>query len=76
MLAWLANKESQCNSMVFRQARPEDLPQVEQVYVQCVEQADWMPEESKARVNFARDTEGERLFVVADGASVAGFAAI
>lgn len=76
MLGGLANKESQCNSMEFRPAKPEDLPQMERVYLQCVDQADWMPEESKARINFARETEGERLFVVSDGDSVLGFAAI
>ncbi len=62
--------------MEFRPARPEDLPQAEQVFLQCVDEAGWMPEESKGRVNFARDTEGEKLFVAIWEGEVAGFAAV
>jgi len=62
--------------MHFREARPDDRLAMTVIYHRCVAEADWMSEAMKARADFDRDTEGERLFVVECGGEVLGFVSV
>jgi GNAT superfamily N-acetyltransferase len=60
-------------SLLFREATESDRPAMAAIYLQCLAEADWMPESFKVGVDFDRDTEGELLFVVERGGEVVGF---
>ena len=61
----------------IREATPYDNPDLSHIYWTCSQQADWLPSSAKNQVDFARDTEGEIIWVAVDcNGQVLGFVSI
>ncbi|MFN3148496.1 N-acetyltransferase family protein [Bremerella sp.] len=49
--------------VTIRPALPSDSCKLQALFEQFIQNADWLPEESRNNTDFAKTTEGERVFV-------------